>query len=127
MERLLFNTVLRHNFIWRKAEYKLLNRIIIIGGSNGGGHQPGMRGPLGSKFFQFHAVFGQNLQNNPNLGVGAPPRENSGSATDYVQVYSHWAKAISFGKYKLFFFKFLSIENKTGTNYKWKKNDKWRG
>ena len=26
----------------------------------------------------------KNLQNDPNLGVGAPPRENSGSATGLV-------------------------------------------
>ena len=48
-----------------------------IGGSRGA---PGTR-PPGSKFFHFHAVFGKNVQNNPNLGVGAPPRENPGSAT----------------------------------------------
>ena len=38
---------------------------------------PGTRLPWGSKFFHFHAVFGKNLQNNPNLGVGAPPWEKS--------------------------------------------------
>ena len=38
--------------------------------------------PPGSKFFHFHAVFGKkNLKNNSTLGVGAPPRENPGSAT----------------------------------------------
>ena len=44
------------------------------------------RPPWGSKFFQFHAVFGKIWQNRmlappPPRGVGAPPRGNPGSAT----------------------------------------------
>ena len=39
--------------------------------------------PLGSKFFQFHAVFGKFWQNRMLAppGVGTPPQGNPGSAT----------------------------------------------
>ena len=43
-----------------------------IGGS-GGGHQASPH--PGSKFFNFHAVFGKNLNNNPTLGVDAHLRK----------------------------------------------------
>ena len=39
--------------------------------------------PLGSKFFQFHAVFGKFWPNPmlPPGGLASPPRGNTGSAT----------------------------------------------
>ena len=40
---------------------------------------PETRTPNSFIFMQFSA---KNVQNNPNLGIGAPPRENPGSATD---------------------------------------------
>ena len=43
---------------------------VDIGGSKGGGHQGRLRGPNSFIFMQFSA---KKLQNNPNLGVGAPP------------------------------------------------------
>ena len=37
---------------------------------------------LGVQILSFSCSFRQkNLQNNPNLGISAPPRENPGSAT----------------------------------------------
>ena len=54
---------------------------MCIGGSRGGA--PETRAPLGVQILSFSCSFRQkNLQNNPNLGVVAPPRENPGSATD---------------------------------------------
>ena len=47
----------------------------------GGGGTRDMR-PLGSKFFHFHAVFGKII-----ALVGAPPRENPGSATDGHRIF----------------------------------------
>ena len=50
--------------------------------------------PWGSKFFQFHAVFGKFWQNRMLAplprGVGAPPRRNPGSATAYCLQASSW-------------------------------------
>ena len=37
----------------------------------------------GSKFFHFHVVFGKKLQNNLNLGVGAPPEKILDPPLDY--------------------------------------------
>ena len=39
-------------------------------------------GSRGSKFFNFHAVFGKNVKNNSNFGSWRPPGENPGSATE---------------------------------------------
>ena len=54
------------------------------GGSKGGGKVCGPP-PVGSKFFQFHAVFGNIWQNRmlvpPPGGLVPPPRRNPGSAT----------------------------------------------
>ena len=53
----------------------------ITGGSKG----PQGRAPLGSKFFQFHAVLGKIWPNNsfshPSVELAYPPRGNSGSVT----------------------------------------------
>ena len=44
---------------------------------------PGTHTPQGSKFFHFHSVFSKkNCKIIALLGVGAPPRENPGSATE---------------------------------------------
>ena len=52
----------------------------VIGGSKGRGHVPGVQ------ILSFSCSFRQkNLQNNHNLGVGAPPRENPGSATGTIE------------------------------------------
>ena len=60
---------------------------LISGGSKGAHVTP----PV-SKFFQFHAVFGNICQNGmlapPPPRVGAPPRGNYGSATVDVTPYS---------------------------------------
>ena len=37
--------------------------------------------PPGPNYFIFMQFSAKKLQNNPNLGVGAPPRENPGSVT----------------------------------------------
>ena len=58
-------------------------RNMCSGGSKGG--REGCAPPQGSKFFQFHAVFGKTWQIRmlvPPRGVGAPPQGNPGSATD---------------------------------------------
>ena len=49
----------------------------ISGGSKGGAGE--MRPPWGSKFFQFHAVFGKIRQIRI---LAPPPRGNPGSATE---------------------------------------------
>ena len=57
--------------------------VITSGGSKGG--REGRAPPLGSKFFQFHAVFGKFWQNRmlaPPGELAPPPRGNPGSATD---------------------------------------------
>ena len=65
------------NEVWGKVIFSQV--CVGIGGSKGA---PGTRPPpRGSKLFHFHAVFGKNLKNNSNFGVGAPPGENPGSAT----------------------------------------------
>ena len=54
---------------------------MIVADLRGGGARTR---PPGSKFFQFHAVFGKIWQNRMLVlprGVGAPPRGNPGSAT----------------------------------------------
>ena len=47
-------------------------------------------GVLGSKFFQFHAVFGKNWLNNsfphPPLELAHPSRGNPGSGTGYANL-----------------------------------------
>ena len=51
----------------------------ISGGSKGA---QGTHAPWGSKFFQFHAVFGKNWQNRilaPPGELARPPRGNPGS------------------------------------------------
>ena len=53
----------------------------FISGSRGGGRQG--RAPEGSNSFIFMQFSAKYLENNPNLGVGAP-RENPGSATAVV-------------------------------------------
>ena len=57
-----------------------VKRVISIGGSKWG--RRGRVPPGGPNSFIFMQFSAKNLQNNPNLGVGAPPRENPGSATD---------------------------------------------
>ena len=50
----------------------------------------GRASPRGSKFFQFHAVFGniwQNLMLAPPGELVPPPRGNPGSATEGVSVW----------------------------------------
>ena len=37
--------------------------------------------PWGPNYFIFMQFLAKKLQNKPNLGIGAPPRENPGSAT----------------------------------------------
>ena len=51
---------------------------LTIGGSKRGRQGRAPPGPNSFIFMQFSS---KNLQNNPNLAVGAPPRENPGSAT----------------------------------------------
>ena len=53
------------------------------GGSGEGGREGRVPSPPGSKFFQFHAVFGKIWQNRilaPPGELAPPPRENPGSA-----------------------------------------------
>ena len=73
----------------------------------GGGRDA--RPPWGPNSFIFMQFSAENLQNNPNLGLGAPPRENPGSATVwyssfYVQtgtlIWNGWLKRNTFhGEY----------------------------
>ena len=56
------------------------------------GGTPGTHPPWSPNSFIFMQFSAKNLQNNPNLGVGAPPGENSGSATVIYQktMYQQW-------------------------------------
>ena len=64
----------------KRIKYYKINPLADPKGA--GGHQgrvlPPSPGPNSFIFMQFSA---KKLQNNPNLGVGAPPRENPGSVT----------------------------------------------
>ena len=53
---------------WRMFGFKSQFKMSVIGGS-------------------MHAVFDKKWQNNPNLGVGAPPSGNLGSATGLINKY----------------------------------------
>ena len=42
--------------------------------------------PPGPNSFIFMQFLAKNWQNNPNLGIGAPPRENPGSVTENINI-----------------------------------------
>ena len=82
MSILIFVVFLINNVIGKTSKIHVYFCVNSSGGSKGGARDVS---PLGSKFFQFHAVFGkiwQNLMLAPPGELAPTPRGNPGSATE---------------------------------------------
>ena len=72
-----------------KSYFSNSSKVIPLADLMGGGASGTRASWGGPNSFIFMQISAKNVQNNPNLGVGAPPRENPRSAT----AYSHRAFA----------------------------------
>ena len=95
MGQMVYQTV---GHLWsRKHVFYLLAVADLRGGAGDA------RPPRGSKFFQFHAVFGKIRQicmlAPPPGELAPPPQGNPGSATDWVSLYMGGGARIVNGSY----------------------------
>ena len=81
--KIIVISITKHVKLQDNRGYTALSLSYVCSGGSKGAQR--MHAPPGSKFFQFHAVFGQIWQNcmlAPPGGLVPPPRGNPGSAID---------------------------------------------